>query len=531
MKRRDFLKTLSAASLAGLSAPRLWSSTGSAAAYFGVHPFINNTPDAVFILRTSIADKHDSASKKTAGSAFAKSVFVPRDSNDQAFPLSHKVVIKPNLTSRGKGWQSGYTIERSMGVITDADFVEGVIEGIKPLGVDGGQFYIREVNGVENMTEGGYEELGRQTGADVNIIPDQVNNLKPEQVVWKETTNGVWFNTIPYLWPVNAPDSVLLNISKLKSHGMGMTLCAKNLQGTIAASYQQHCTTLQSEMSISPTHIQPNAKNVIQANYQRHLAAGIPRWDRPGTNGGLWQETWASRCLDNNSTLHPELHVIEGLYGHDGNFIEGPHDGYAADFLTNVIIFGKNPFHVDIIGAWLAGHEPGNFGLFHLAIERGLSRLLDPFSIPVYEWHDDATAVLTPLDHFERTPLVTYYLQRDYNGQTEPYWHLVDEPFDYGAAAVSSQHDTTPQAFEVEANYPNPFNSSTAIPISLPSSGRLRVDIYNSLGECVARPSDDYLAAGKHLIQWQAIKQPSGVYFYRCFFNGQVKSGRMLLVR
>jgi hypothetical protein len=197
MKRRDFLKTMSAAGLTGLAAPRLWSSTGSAAAYFGVHPFINNTPDAVFILRTNIADKHDSALKKAAGAAFGKSVFVPRDSNDQAFPLSNKVVIKPNLTSRGN-WMKGYSVERSMGVITDADFVQGVIESMKTLGLGGSQFYIREVNGVENLTEGGYAELGRQTGADVDIISTSVNKLIPDQVVWKDVPGGVWFNKIPY---------------------------------------------------------------------------------------------------------------------------------------------------------------------------------------------------------------------------------------------------------------------------------------------------------------------------------------------
>jgi hypothetical protein len=225
------------------------------------------------------------------------------------------------------------------------------------------------------------------------------------------------------------------------------------------------------------------------------------------------------------------LHIIEGLYGHDGNFIEGPHDGYAADFMTNVIIFGKNPFHVDIIGSWLTGHEPGNFGLFHLAMERGLSNKLNPFSIPIYEWHNDGSAVLTPLDHFERTPMVTYYLQRDYAGQTEPYWHLVDEPFDYKAEGVSDHQNSTLRTFEIEANYPNPFNSRTAVPITLPRSGHLCVDICNSRGECIARPSDGYFAAGKHLITWQASKQPSGVYFYHCYFDGQEKSGRMLLVK
>jgi len=35
------------------------------------------------------------------------------------------------------------------------------------------------------------------------------------------------------------------------------------------------------------------------------------------------------------------------------------------------------------------------------------------------------------LTDFERTPLLTYYLQRDYGGQNEPLYHLVDEYYSY----------------------------------------------------------------------------------------------------
>ena len=94
--------------------------------------------------------------------------------------------------------------------------------------------------------------------------------------------------------------------------------------------------------------------------------------------------------------------------------------------MTNVLIFGKDPFRVDIVGFWLAGHEPRNFGLFHIARERGLSTVVEPMDIPVYRW-ENPRPIRTPLTEFERTPLTTYYHQRDYNGQTEPRFHLVNE--------------------------------------------------------------------------------------------------------
>jgi hypothetical protein len=63
--------------------------------------------------------------------------------------------------------------------------------------------------------------------------------------------------------------------------------------------------------------------------------------------------------------------------------------------------------------------------------------------------------------------------------------------------------------------YPNPFNASTTISYSLPSTGLVTVEIYNVLGQRVARLWEGNQAAGPHSIQWHAGDCPSGVYFYR----------------
>ena len=530
INRRTFLKSMAATSMLSAWGTGAKGSAALKTGFFGVHPFIEENPDAVFIMRTSVDDKHNSTAKYKAGTAFGTSVFITKNEGDDAFPVTFDIAMKPNLTARGK-WQAGYTIERSMGIVTDAFFVEGVIESMKTLGLAGEQFHLREVNAPEDLQEDGYVAVAERTGADVRVIHTNVQDLGAEYVVWKDVEQGVWFKRIPYLWPMNAPNTFLINIAKLKAHGMGMTLSAKNLQGTNAANFQQHCSTYDSDMSIDYQNVHESAKETIKANYDRHVAQGIPRWDKPGQRGGIWQETWATRCLDNNSTIKPHLHVIEGIYGHDGNFIQGPHNDYAQDFLTNVIIFGKNPFHVDIIGTWLAGHEPGNFGLFHLAIERGLSTLLNPAEIPLYEWFADGSAVQTPLEQFERTPLKTYYLQRDYNGQTEPLWHLCDEPYDYNAVAVEKKPNTIATRFDLSQNYPNPFNASTSIRFSLPIHGHVRLEIINMNGQIVAVPADGFFSAGVHHIVWNADRFPSGNYLYRCLFNGYTKSGRMVLIK
>jgi uncharacterized protein (DUF362 family) len=530
MDRRTFLRTLGAAGASTALGPHdlLGRALDPAAQYFGVHPFIERHPEAVFIQKTSVDTKLNSSAAKMAGSDFARTVFVPM--GEPGASLTHSVVIKPNLTCRGK-WSPAYTIEASMGVVTDAFFVEGIIESLKTLGISGSQFYLREVNCPQDFADGGYVDMAARTGADLRNLSGQVSTLPPESIQWRDVPDGVWFNRIPYLWPVNAPNTFLLNIAKLKAHSMGLTLCAKNLQGTMASGYVAHCTEYGKAMSVAANHCWPDANAVIMDHYNRHVALRVPRWDRPGSRGGLWMETWATRCLDNNSVTKPALHIIEGIYGRDGNFMDGPApNGLATDYMTNVLIFGKNPFYVDAIGHWIGGHEPGNFGLFHMAVERGMASTFDPARIPLYEWTLAGEAVRRKHSDFVRTPLRTLYLRRDYNSQTEPLYHLVDEPYEYPPVA-SVAEGTTPQAFELRQNFPNPFNGSTTIEFELPQDGEVRIEVVDLYGQVIERLAEGRHAGGFHLLRWDGTRRPSGVYFVRMLSGGRSAVRRMVLIR
>jgi hypothetical protein len=118
--------------------------------------------------------------------------------------------------------------------------------------------------------------------------------------------------------------------------------------------------------------------------------------------------------------------IIEGIYGRNGDGFmggPGPH-GEAEDFMSNVLLFGRDPVRTDIVGTWLAGHDPRNFGFFHIAKERGLSTVVDPAEMPVYLWGEGLPRLL-PLSALERFPLKTCYLPKDYDGGHEPTYHMV----------------------------------------------------------------------------------------------------------
>jgi len=216
INRRRFVQSSFLAGAGIMISPAKTFGNKNSSSLFGIHPFILQNSDAVFVMRTSVNLKTDSSAIKEAGLNFGRSVFGLTDNVGNGIPLTHKVVIKPNLTCRNRT-RIGYTIERSMGIVTDAYFVEGIIESLKELGFASGQFYIREVNCPDDLEDGGYLDMAERTGIDLQCIDTPVTELSSDKVQWVEAPNGVYFRRIPFLWPVNAPNTLLLNISKFKT--------------------------------------------------------------------------------------------------------------------------------------------------------------------------------------------------------------------------------------------------------------------------------------------------------------------------
>ena len=262
---------------------------GTAANLVGVNPFVQDNPDAVFIMKTNVDVKTNAAAMKEAGLKFADSVLGPTEDQELGVPLTHKFVFKPNLTCRDSS-HSKYTVERSMGIVTDSNFMEGIVESMQELGIPATQMYMREVNCAGDLDDGGYISMAERTGIDLAGIGAPYHDLPPEQIQWTDVPDGGYFKRIPYLWPVNSPDSWLMNVAKLKAHGMGLTLSAKNIQGTIAMKYQAHCKGYGDHLDILTSDYHADTFNNILANYNRRLAEGVPRWDKPGSSGGIWQE-------------------------------------------------------------------------------------------------------------------------------------------------------------------------------------------------------------------------------------------------
>ena len=71
-----------------------------------------------------------------------------------------------------------------------------------------------------------------------------------------------------------------------------------------------------------------------------------------------------------------------------------------------------------------------------------------------------------------------------------------------------------PTSFDLSQNFPNPFNPATTIRYAVPLESRVKLEIFNAIGQRVATLVDGERSAGSYEAEWKGIVT-SGIYFYR----------------
>lgn len=97
--------------------------------------------------------------------------------------------------------------------------------------------------------------------------------------------------------------------------------------------------------------------------------------------------------------------------------------------------------------------------------------------------------------------------------------------------AVEPVDGVLPQVYSLDQNYPNPFNPSTTIGFSIPVQSRVTLTVYDVLGRLVADLVSEDLAAGKHLVRWNAQGLATGTYFYRLQAGPYTEIKKLLLLK
>lgn len=93
-----------------------------------------------------------------------------------------------------------------------------------------------------------------------------------------------------------------------------------------------------------------------------------------------------------------------------------------------------------------------------------------------------------------------------------------------------------PAGLSLEQNYPNPFNSGTVIRYALPTRATATLEVYNLVGQEVARLVYGLREAGRYTVEWDgrdnADRQlASGTYIYRLQTGTHTLTRKLLLLR
>ena len=93
-----------------------------------------------------------------------------------------------------------------------------------------------------------------------------------------------------------------------------------------------------------------------------------------------------------------------------------------------------------------------------------------------------------------------------------------------------------PEQFNLQGNYPNPFNPTTTVVFDLPESARVNVDVYDMLGRLVMATAPQEFAAGTgHQVSLEATNLASGMYIYhikaQTATDTMIRTGRMTFLK
>lgn len=186
----------------------------------------------------------------------------------------------------------------------------------------------------------------------------------------------------------------------------------------------------------------------------------------------------------------------------------------------NLVSAGMQYIHIDF---WTPNSTELNFFLISPGPNQQSVALVPPGATE--EW----VSVDIPLSQFQPAVNLTEVFQLMFTGNGTIY--LDNIYFSTMLSDVKEIHDATPTDFTLEQNYPNPFNPSTNIRFSLTEANKVKLSVYNLLGQEVATLVNEFMNAGTYEVNFDAQNLPTGTYFYSISAGDFKSVKKMLLIK
>ena len=132
----------------------------------------------------------------------------------------------------------------------------------------------------------------------------------------------------------------------------------------------------------------------------------------------------------------------------------------------------------------------------------------------------------------------SYIFYDNENSAGKYYYRLKQIDFDgsYQYSQIIELKTLIPEKWEIEQNFPNPFNAETIIKYKIPKNLFVSLKIYDILGKEVKTLVNEFKQSGYYYVKWDGkndgfINLPSGVYFYEIKTKEFHQIKKMVLLR
>lgn len=101
----------------------------------------------------------------------------------------------------------------------------------------------------------------------------------------------------------------------------------------------------------------------------------------------------------------------------------------------------------------------------------------------------------------------------------------------YGIITSVEKETPVPKSFDVIANYPNPFNSSTLVTYTIANESNVNISVYDLLSRKVKDIIDEKKRKGSYKIRLNANELSSGIYFLVLKTNSIILTHKICLLK
>ncbi len=124
----------------------------------------------------------------------------------------------------------------------------------------------------------------------------------------------------------------------------------------------------------------------------------------------------------------------------------------------------------------------------------------------------------------------TTYLERS-DGTARPALLWLANYIKNNPVGVEKTVSGIPTSFQLDQNFPNPFNPTTTIRYSVPSASKVSLKVFDLLGRQVQTLVDETQMPGQYTVTLDARTLSSGVYFYRLNAGSFSQTKKLVLMK